>query len=119
VELVKLQEWTKNKGLKGCIVFEGRDGAGNGGAINAITERVSPRVFRVLALAAPTEREKSQWFVVRSDGKKRARLNIIGHLLSQIPYKDAPREAVSLPKQQKPGGYREPNYPFKFNAETY
>ena len=241
VELVKLQEWTKHKGLKVCIIFEGRDGAGKGGAIKAITERVSPRVFRVLALPAPTEREKSQmyiqrylphlpaageivifdrswynragvervmgfcsdeqahrflqavppvekaivesgvillkywlevseeeqtrrlearihdgrkiwklspmdlesycrwydysrardemfattdtdwapWFVVRSDDKKRARLNIIGHLLSRIPYKDAPREAVSLPKRQKPGDYREPNYPFKFIAETY
>jgi polyphosphate kinase 2 len=241
VELVKLQEWTKHKGLKVCIVFEGRDGAGKGGAIKAITERVSPRVFRVLALPAPTEREKTQmyiqrylphlpaageivifdrswynragvervmgfcsdeqahgflqdvppvekaivesgvillkywlevseeeqtrrlearihdgrkiwklspmdlesysrwydysrardemfattdtdwapWFVVRSDDKKRARLNIISHLLSQIPYKDAPREAASLPKRQKPGDYREPNYPFKFIAETY
>ena len=59
VELVKLQEWTKHKGLKVCIVFEGRDGAGKGGAIKAITERVSPRVFRVLALPAPTEREKT------------------------------------------------------------
>ena len=241
VELVKLQEWTKHKGLKVCIIFEGRDGAGKGGAIKAITERVSPRVFRVLALPAPTEREKTQmyiqrylphlpaageivifdrswynragvervmgfcsdeqahrflqavppvekaivesgvillkywlevseeeqtrrlearihdgrkiwklspmdlesysrwydysrardemfattdtdwapWFVVRSDDKKRARLNIISHLLSQIPYKDAPPEAVTLPKRQKPGDYREPNYPFKFVAETY
>jgi polyphosphate kinase 2 (PPK2 family) len=53
VELVKLQEWVKYKGLKVCIVFEGRDGAGKGGAIKAITERVSPRVFRVIALPAP------------------------------------------------------------------
>src|SRR5262245_59426126 len=60
VELVKLQEWVKYKGLRICIVFEGRDGAGKGGTIKAITERVSPRVFRVLALPAPTEREKSQ-----------------------------------------------------------
>ena len=58
VELVKLQEWVKHKGLKVCIVFEGRDGAGKGGTIKAITERVSPRVFRVVALPAPTEREK-------------------------------------------------------------
>ena len=58
VELVKLQEWVKHKGLKVCIVFEGRDGAGKGGTIKAITERVSPRVFRVIALPAPTEREK-------------------------------------------------------------
>src|SRR5271163_3612003 len=236
VEFVKLQQWVLHKGLRVCIVFEGRDGAGKGGTIKAITERVSPRVFRVVALPAPTEREKSQmyaqryipylpaagevvifdrswynragvervmgfcteaearhflemtpliektivdsgiillkywlevspeeqtnrlegriddgrkiwklspmdlesysrwydysrardemfkatdtdwapWFVVRSDDKKRARLNIISHLLSQIPYKDAPREAVSLPKRQKPGDYREPNYPFKF-----
>src|SRR5580693_2620217 len=65
VELVKLQEWTKHKGLKVCIVFEGRDGAGKGGAIKAITERVSPRVFRVLALPAPTEREKTQMYIQR------------------------------------------------------
>ena len=65
VELVKLQEWVKKKGLKVCIVFEGRDGAGKGGTIKAITERVSPRVFRVVALPAPTEREKSQMYVQR------------------------------------------------------
>ena len=65
VELVKLQEWVKLKGLKVCIVFEGRDGAGKGGTIKAITERVSPRVFRVVALTAPTEREKSQMYVQR------------------------------------------------------
>ncbi len=53
VELVKLQEWVKYKGLKVCIVFEGRDGAGKGGTIKAITDRVSPRVFRVIALPAP------------------------------------------------------------------
>jgi polyphosphate kinase 2 len=65
VELVKLQEWVRHKGLKVCIVFEGRDGAGKGGTIKAITERVSPRVFRVVALPAPTEREKSQMYVQR------------------------------------------------------
>jgi polyphosphate kinase 2 len=65
VELVKLQEWVKYKGLKVCVVFEGRDGAGKGGAIKAITERVSPRVFRVVALPAPSEREKSQMYVQR------------------------------------------------------
>lgn len=65
VELVKLQEWTKATGAKICICFEGRDGAGKGGVIKAITERVSPRVFRVIALAAPTEREKSQMYVQR------------------------------------------------------
>jgi polyphosphate kinase 2 len=241
VELVKLQEWVKHKGLKVCIVFEGRDGAGKGGTIKAITERVSPRVFRVVALPAPTEREKSQmyvqrylphfpaagevvifdrswynragvervmgfcteeqakrflqvapmfeklmvesgiillkywlevseeeqtrrlesriddgrkiwklspmdlksysrwhdysrardemfaatdtawapWHVVRTDDKKRARLNLITHLLKQIPYKEAPREKIKLPKRQKPGGYREANYPFKFVEEKF
>jgi len=241
VELVKLQEWVKLKGLKVCIVFEGRDGAGKGGTIKAITERVSPRVFRVVALPAPTEREKSQmyvqrymphlpaagevvifdrswynragvervmgfctqqdaqdflkvapmveklmvssgiilrkywlevspeeqtrrleariadgrkiwklspmdvksysrwydyskardemftatdtewapWFVARSDDKQRARLNIIGHLLDSIEYKDVRREKVKLPKRQKAGDYSEPAYPYKFIAERY
>ena len=59
VELVKLQLWVAHTGAKVCIVFEGRDGAGKGGTIKAITERVSPRVFRVIALPAPTEREKA------------------------------------------------------------
>jgi polyphosphate kinase 2 len=64
-ELVKLQQWVIHKGLKVCIVFEGRDGAGKGGTIKAITERVSPRVFRVVALPTPTEREKSQMYIQR------------------------------------------------------
>lgn len=64
-ELVKLQRWVVHKGLKVCIVFEGRDGAGKGGTIKAITERVSPRVFRIIALPAPTEREKSQLYFQR------------------------------------------------------
>ena len=239
VELVKLQEWVKHKGLKVCLVFEGRDGAGKGGTIKAITERVSPRVFRVVALPAPTEREKSQmyvqrymahfpaagevaifdrswynragvervmgfctedqvrrflqvaplveksmvesgiillkywlevspeeqtrrlearihdgrkiwklspmdlesysrwfdysrardemfaatdtawapWYVARSDDKKRARLNIISHLLSQIPYHKTPREKIKLPKRQKRGDYQEPEYPIKYIPE--
>jgi polyphosphate kinase len=240
-ELVRLQEWVKYKGLKICVVFEGRDGAGKGGTIKAITERVSPRVFRVVALPAPSEREKSQmyiqrylphlpaageivifdrswynragvervmgfcsektarrflemvppvekamvdsgillikywlevsmeeqtrrlasriddprklwklspmdlksysrwydysrardemfeatdtgfapWFVARSNDKRRARLNIITHLLSKIPYKKAPREKVKLPERQKRRGYREPKYPFKYVAEKF
>jgi polyphosphate kinase 2 len=65
VELVKLQLWVVHTGAKVCIVFEGRDGAGKGGTIKAITERVSPRVFRVVALPAPNEREKSQMYVQR------------------------------------------------------
>ncbi|MBK7137292.1 MAG: polyphosphate kinase 2 [Rhodocyclales bacterium] len=241
VELVKLQEWVVHKGLKVCVVFEGRDTAGKGGTIKAITERVSPRVFRVVALPSPTEREKSQmymqryvphfpaggeiviwdrswynragvervmgfctedqhqrflrgvpwfekgmvdngiilikywlevspeeqtrrltariddgrkvwkltpmdlksysrwydysrardemfaatdtdfapWHVARSDDKKRARLNIITHLLESIPYKQAPRLKVKLPKRQKAEGYREPDYPFRFIDERY
>jgi len=241
VELVKLQRWVQATGGKVCILFEGRDGAGKGGTIKAITERVSPRVFRVIALPAPTEREKSQmyvqrylphlpaageivifdrswynragvervmgfcteeqarkflkaaplveqaivdsgvillkywlevnpdeqtrrlkdriddgrklwkltgmdlksysrwfdysrardemfaatdtgfapWYVVRSDDKKRARLNLITHLLSRIPYKEPPREKVKLPKRQKPHGYRDPKYPFKYVEERF
>ena len=65
VELVKLQEWVRFKGLKVCIVFEGRDGAGKGGVIKALTERVTPRVFRVVALPAPNERERSQMYIQR------------------------------------------------------
>jgi polyphosphate kinase 2 len=241
IELVKLQEWVVHKGLKVCVVFEGRDGAGKGGTIKAITERVSPRVFRVIALPAPSDREKTQmyvqrylphfpaageivifdrswynragvervmgfctdeqakkflggvplvekamvdsgiillkywlevspdeqtrrlegrihdgrkiwklspmdlksysrwydysqarddmfkatdsgfapWFVAHSDDKKRARLNIITHLLSQIPYKSVPREKIKLPERQKPGGYRDANYPFKVIPEKF
>jgi polyphosphate kinase len=241
VELVKLQEWVKHKGLKVCIVFEGRDGAGKGGTIKAITERVSPRVFRVVALPAPTDREKSQmylqryvrhlpaageivifdrswynragvervmgftpeetvkkflggvpliekaivdsgiillkywlevspdeqtrrltdriddgrkiwklspmdlksysrwydysrardemfaatdtgyapWYVVKSDDKRRARLNLTSHVLEQIPYEETPREKVELPKRQKPGDYKETNYPFKYIKERF
>jgi polyphosphate kinase len=240
-ELVRLQEWVKYKGLKVCVVFEGRDGAGKGGTIKAITERVSPRVFRVVALPAPTEREKTQmyvqrylpylpaagevvifdrswynragvervmgfcsektsrsflkavpkvervmvdsgiilikywlevsmeeqtrrlesriddprkvwkltpmdlksysrwydysrardemfeasdtefapWHVARSDDKRRARLNIISHLLGSIPYKKAPRDKVKLPERQKAGSYRDPNYKFKYVAARY
>jgi polyphosphate kinase len=65
VELCRLQDWVKYKGLRVIIVFEGRDTAGKGGTIKAITERVSPRVFRVVALPAPTERQKTQMFAQR------------------------------------------------------
>jgi polyphosphate kinase 2 len=241
VELVKLQEWTKHKGLKVCIVFEGRDGAGKGGTIKAITERVSPRVFRVIALPSPTEREKSQmyvqrylphlpaageiviwdrswynragvervmgftpekeverflkvvpafekmmirsgiillkywlevsmeeqtrrlesriddgrkiwklspmdlksysrwydysrardamfkatdtpwapWYVVDSNDKRKARLNLITHLLGKIPYKKVERDKVKLPKRDKPRDYREPKYPYKHVPAKY
>src|SRR5262249_51057888 len=65
VELCHLQDWVKAKGARIIIVFEGRDAAGKGGIIKALTERVSPRVFRVVALPAPTEREKSQLYMQR------------------------------------------------------
>lgn len=64
-ELVKLQYWVKAKGLKVCVIFEGRDAAGKGGAINTISQVMSPRVTRIVALAAPTEREKNQWYFQR------------------------------------------------------
>jgi len=65
VELCRLQEWVVHKGLRVAVVFEGRDAAGKGGVIKRITERVSPRVFRVVALPAPTEREKTQLYIQR------------------------------------------------------
>lgn len=65
VELVKLQEWVKATGAKVCVIFEGRDAAGKGGIIKRLTERTSPRVFRVVALPSPTEREKSQMYFQR------------------------------------------------------
>src|SRR5215467_3683424 len=65
IELCRLQEWVKYKGLRVIILFEGRDAAGKGGTIKAITERVSPRVFHVVALPAPSDREKSQMYFQR------------------------------------------------------
>jgi polyphosphate kinase len=65
VELVKLQEWVRHEGLKVVVIFEGRDAAGKGGAIKRITESLNPRVCRVVALASPTERERSQWYFQR------------------------------------------------------
>jgi polyphosphate kinase 2 len=238
-ELVLLQKWIVDTGQKACVVFEGRDGAGKGGTIKAITQRVSPRVFHVVALTAPTEREKTQmyfqryiphfpaageitifdrswynragvervmgfcteeeakrfleivhelehlvvesgiillkywlevspeeqnrrlqariddgrktwklspmdlesyrrwhdysrardemfeasdtawapWFVVRSDDKRSARLNVIRHLLDHIPYEKIAKKTVKLPNRQPRGAYKEPDYPFKFVPE--
>src|SRR5881397_104247 len=65
VELVKFQEWVKAKGLKVCVLFEGRDAAGKGGTIKRITEPLNPRVCRVVALGTPTEREKTEWYFQR------------------------------------------------------
>ena len=206
-ELVALQEWVKATGAKICVVFEGRDTAGKGGTIKRITERVSPRVFRVVALAAPTDREKSQmyvqryirhfpsagevvifdrswynragvervmgfcteeqtrrresriddprkvwklsdmdlksysrwydysrardamlaatdtawapWFVANTDDKKRGRLNIISHLLSQIPYDRLELREVKLPRRQVRGDYREPTLPLRTIPTPY
>jgi polyphosphate kinase 2 (PPK2 family) len=149
-ELVRLQEWVVREGLKVCIVFEGRDTAGKGGVIKRITERVSPRVFRVVALPKPRRIESrindprkawklspmdlksysrwyeysrardemfaatdtgfAPWHVADSNDKKRARLNIISHLLEQIPYGSPPREPVVLPAREKRRGYREPDH---------
>src|SRR6516165_3891122 len=64
-ELCKLQDWVKHKGLRVIVIFEGRDAAGKGGTIRALTERVSPRVFRLVALPAPSDREKSQMYMQR------------------------------------------------------
>ena len=240
-KLVQVQHWVQRTGAKICVVFEGRDGAGKGGTIKAITERVSPRVFRVVALPAPSEREKSQmyaqryirhlpaageivifdrswynragvervmgfcteeeahefleavplveravvdsgvlllkywlevspeeqtrrlqdrisdprkiwklspmdlksysrwydysrardemfaasdlefapWYVARSDDKKRARLNIIAHLLSKIPYERTKPEKIKLPERQKRRGYREPEHPLRYVQERF
>ena len=65
IELVKLQEWIKHEKLKVLVIFEGRDAAGKGGAIKRITQSLSPRICKVVALPAPTEREKTQWYFQR------------------------------------------------------
>jgi polyphosphate kinase len=65
IELCKLQEWVRHQGVRVIVIFEGRDGAGKGGTIKAITARVSPRVFRVVALPAPSDREKTQIYLQR------------------------------------------------------
>ena len=71
------------------------------------------------AMFAVTDTPWAPWYVARSDDKKRARLNIIRHLLGQIPYEKLPREKVELPKRQKPDGYQEPDYPFKMVPEIF
>jgi hypothetical protein len=68
---------------------------------------------------AATDSGWAPWYVVHSDDKQRARLNLISHLLSKIPYKNAPREKVKLPKRQKAGDYKEPDYPYKVVDEKY
>jgi polyphosphate kinase len=73
-ELVRVQEWVVREGIKVAIVFEGRDGAGKGGVIKRITERVSPRVFRVVALPAPSDRERGQMMRARPSKRSEARI---------------------------------------------
>src|SRR5882762_5962825 len=80
VQLCHLQEWVKAKGLRVIIVLEGRDAAGKGGTIKAITERVSPRVFRVVALPAPSDREKGQMYMQRYVGRKPLDIALHVHL---------------------------------------
>ena len=109
-ELAALQEWVKATGAKICVAFEGRDTAGKGGTIKAITERVSPRVFRVVALPAPTATDTpwAAWFVAHNNDKRRDRLNIITPLLGQVDYEPLERPNITLPKRQKPGDHTEP-----------
>ncbi|ABF88173.1 polyphosphate kinase 2, internal deletion [Myxococcus xanthus DK 1622] len=131
-QLCMLQDWVKQEGVRVVVVFEGRDAAGKGGTIRAITERVSPRVFRVVALPVPSDREKTQmypwtrwydysqardmmlaatdtpyapWFILRSDNKKKARLNCIRFLLEKIPHKRVKRPEAKLPRRSKRGAY--------------
>jgi hypothetical protein len=68
---------------------------------------------------AASDTPHAPWYVARSDDKRRARLNIIAHLLDHVPYDTAPREKVKLPKRQKAKGYREPDYPYKYVQERY
>jgi hypothetical protein len=71
------------------------------------------------AMFAATDTAKAPWFVAQSDDKRRARLNIISHLLDSIKYKSVPREKVKLPERQKAGGYRDPNHPYRLVKERY
>jgi hypothetical protein len=71
------------------------------------------------AMFAATDTAWAPWYVARSDDKKKARLNIIRHLLRKVPYEDLPREKIKLPKRQKAGDYREPDYPFKYIPEVF
>lgn len=125
VELVKLQEWVVAKGLKVAIVFEGRDGAGKGGTIKAITERVSPRVFKVVALSAPSDREKSQMYVQRYIPHLPAAGEIV--IFDRSWYNGVERvmgftalDKVELPKRKDLGKkYKAADYPFKFIPEIF
>jgi polyphosphate kinase 2 (PPK2 family) len=93
-ELCRLQDWVKAEGMKVIVLFEGRDAAGKGGTIKAITERVSPRVFRVVALPAPSDREKSQMYIQRS---RRPRKNGCGPSGFFLPGRPRPLLPALMP----------------------
>ena len=112
-ELCKLQDWVNFKGLRVIVVFERRDAAGKGGTIRAITERVSPRVFRLSTLPASSDREKTQMYMQRSLQHFPAAGEIVifdrswfnrTHLLSLIPYGKVPKGKVKLPKRNAKDG---------------
>ncbi|RDK07680.1 hypothetical protein [Cupriavidus lacunae] len=131
VELVKLQQWVQTSGTKVCVVFEGRDGAGKGGTVKAIKIwkltnmdlRSYSRWYDYSrardAMFAASDSDYAPWHVVNSNDKGRARLNIITHMLGQIPYKAIERKPVKLPARQKRGEYREPSYPYRYVEERY
>jgi polyphosphate kinase 2 (PPK2 family) len=115
-ELVNLRLWAQHAGYRAVIIFEGRDAAGKGGAIKAITERVSLRVFRVFAA---TDMEHAPWWVINADDPRRASLNCIAHLLSKIPYQELPRDKIKLSDRQPAGGYVEPRWRRHVVPEVY
>ena len=100
-ELVKLQLWIKRTGARIIIVFEGRDAAAKD------------------ALFAATDTETSPWYVVPGDDKRSARLNCISHLLSRIPYEEAPHEKITLPGRQKAEGYEAADHSYRFVPQNH
>jgi polyphosphate kinase 2 (PPK2 family) len=118
IELVKLQEWVRHKGLRVVVLFEGRDAAGKGGAIKRITESLNPRICKVVALGTPTEREKTQWYFQRyvahlpASGEMR-------HLLSLVPYEDLTPKPLKLPPLERTKYLRPPMNDQTFIPEVY
>jgi len=125
---VKLQEWVVHKGLKICIVFEQTQRLESRIDDPRKIWKLSPMDLKSYSrwydysrardeMFAATDTGYAPWYVARSDDKRRARLNIITHLLEQIPYGTVPREKIKLPKRQKAGGYQEPKYSYKYVEE--